>query len=313
MTSPHSVRARAFSSFANVGYGFDVFGVCIDAGSDVVEVARGGAGLELSVDGLAGDSIPSDPLANTAGRAIDAVRQSAGVSDPLRIRVIKGTRSGSGLGSSAASAAAAVTAVDALLGLRLPIEQRVLLAAEGERAAAGAAHTDNVAAAIYGGFVVFSNERPPLVAQVDPPAGLRFVIALPRIQVTTKTARQVLPAQVTVAEYSRGCARAALSALHLARGDLRAFGPAIEGAFFEQCRAPLIPGFVPACDAARQAGAYGVVMSGAGPAVAAVCEAQSDVERIAAALRSGFASAGVAADTLVASVAAGAHVIKDAD
>lgn len=294
------VRARACSSVGNVGYGFDVFGLAVDIAADEVEISPGPSGLLLSISGRDADAIPTDPAANTAGRAVMALLEKCGIAPALKLRIHKGTRSGSGLGSSAASAAAAVVAANSLLELNLSNTELTLLAAEGERASAGAPHTDNVAAAIHGGFVIFSNESPPRVAAVRPSDNLRIVLALPAIRVNTKDARAVLPQSVSVPEFSRGAARAALSALALAKGDIDAFGKHLEGSIFESARTKLVPGFAAACTAARKAGGLGCIMSGAGPTTAAICRADQDAAAIAAALKSGFASAGIDAETFVA-------------
>lgn len=305
------VTARAYASIANVGYGFDVFGMALDIAWDDVTVALGGAGLEVSVEGERGAGIPADPATNTATRAVRAVLQAQRLRMPVRVTVRKGTPKGSGLGSSAASAAAAVVAADGLFDLGLQRPELTLYAAEGERASAGTAHTDNVAATIYGGFVIFSNEIPPRVAEVQAPPTMRVVIALPEAQLktSTKAARGLLPPAISVAEYSRGCARTAMTALALARGDLAEFGRLIEGAWFEQARAGFVPGFAEVCDAARAAGAYGVVMSGAGPSVAAFADTASDVTAIELAMRDAFRAAGIKAATMVSGVAPGAHVV----
>ncbi len=304
------MRARAYASIGNVGHGFDVFGMCVDAAYDEVEVSCGGGGLEIVVSGRGAEEIPTEPEMNTAGRAVLAVREKMKIDEPLRVRIIKGTRSGSGLGSSAASAAAAVVAVDRLLGLKLTQAELVLMAAEGERAAAGAAHTDNVAAAIYGGFVVFENDTPPRVQTVVPPVEMRVVLGLPAIRIRTKDARGVIPTSVSVADYSHGVARAGMTALALSRGELKRFGELIEGSIFETARAPLLPGFEKACAAARKAGAYGCVMSGAGPAVAAVTEEDRDTGAIAAAIRRAFVAAGVECETFVASSGPAAAIVE---
>lgn len=303
-------RARACSSIGNVGYGFDVFGLAVDIAADEVEITPGPPGLHLTVTGRDAENIPTNPETNTAGRAVLALLAKAGVAPAFNLRINKGTRSGSGLGSSAASAAAAVVAADALLELNLSRTDLTLLAAEGERASAGAAHTDNVAAAVHGGFVIFSNESPPRVATVTPPAALRIVLALPATRVNTKDARAVLPQSVMVPEYSRGAARAALSALALSNSDIAAFGSCLEGSIFEAARTKLVPGFAAACAAARNAGALGCVMSGAGPTTAAICRADQDAAAIAAALKTGFASAKIDAETFIARSGPPAAVIE---
>ena len=90
----------------------------------------------------------------------------------VALTIRKGLPLSSGLGGSAASAAAAVVAVDALLGAHAPLETLMACAFEGERLGAGSAHGDNIAPAIYGGFVLVRRANPPDVIRLPVPAGL---------------------------------------------------------------------------------------------------------------------------------------------
>src|SRR5207245_2059241 len=102
---------------------------------------------------------------------------------------------------------------------------------------------DNVAAALIGGFVIVEKHDPTHVVHLAPPASLRFVIATPAIPTTTAVARGLLPARVSLADHSQGCARAAMIVAALAAGDVEALGRAIEGSFSDRARAKCIPGF----------------------------------------------------------------------
>src|SRR5881296_490358 len=137
------VRARAYGSIANLGHGFDVFGMAVDVAWDEVELQRRRRGLTLQVDGPAG--IPAAARRNTAGVALAKLLADHGVREGVHVRIVKRGPVGGGLGSSAASAAAAVVAANRLFGLGLARAALVRYAAHGETASAGAAHADNVA------------------------------------------------------------------------------------------------------------------------------------------------------------------------
>lgn len=310
MTRSDSVRATAHASIANLGYGLDVFGVCVDAGSDEVEVGPGDSGLEVVLTGELADGIPTDPDRNTASRAVLVLMEQHRLTAPVRIVIRKGIPPASGLGSSAASAAAAVVAAGEYFGLSLWREQLVRFAAAGEQAVAGAAHADNVAASIFGGFTIVSVDAPPRVICLSAPDALRFVVATPHLQVETRRARAALPEQVRLSEYTRGAARCATIVAALASGDIAALGEAIEGSFVDASRASLIPGFDGVRDAARGAGAAGVCISGAGPTVAAVVGPDVDGAAVARAMESAFKAAGLACDARVACVAGGARIAE---
>ena len=234
-----------------------------------------------------------------------------GLEARLEIRVRKGVPGGGGLGSSVASAAAAVTAANRLFDLGLSRGALVPYAAHGETAAAGAAHADNVAAALFGGFVIVDLQSPTSVRRVRPGASLRFAIAAPRISLTTAAARRALPQRLSIAEHSHGCARAALIAVAMAEGDIAGVGRALEGSFSDRARSKLIPGFPDVCRSARSAGAAGATLSGAGPSVMAVVDAaRAQPRRVAEAMREAFRRAGVEADTYVAAAAGPARVIE---
>ena len=304
------VCARAYASIANLGHGFDVFAIAVNVAFDEVTLSLGGRGLSLRVEGEGARGIPTGPRRNTVGVALARLLSDHPSRAGLRVRILKGKGSG-GLGSSAASAAAAVVAANRLLGLGLSRAALVPYAAHGETASAGAAHADNVAAAIFGGFVIAEKADPTRVTRLAPPARLRFALAIPRLELTTRQARRALPRRIPLAEHAQGCARAGAIVAAIARGDVRALGRAVEGSFAERARARLIPGFAEACESARRAGAEGASLSGAGPAVMAVVDAShADARAVATAMCEAFRRVGVTAEARVGRPAPGARVIE---
>src|SRR6056297_3694377 len=164
-----TVRAPATS--ANLGSGFDVFGVALTHPSDVVRVERASE-TTIEVTGAGAEYVPTDPAENTAGvvaRELDA---------PAHIRIDKGVRPASGLGSSAASAAGAALALNELYDRGLSRSELVPIAAEGEALVSGEAHEDNVAPALLGGFTIAAEDG---VVPVD--ADVPLVVCLPDIVV----------------------------------------------------------------------------------------------------------------------------------
>lgn len=305
-----SVRARAHASIANLGYGFDVFALCVTAGFDEVQLSLGGRGSVLVVEGEAAAGVPRRASANSAGVALAKLLRDHGITRTVRARLRKGVPAG-GLGSSGASAVAAVVAANRLLGLGLTREALVPYAAHGETASAGTAHADNVAASLFGGLVVVERLAPARILRLVPRGALRIAIARPQLRLTTAAARRVLPRRLALEQCAQACARAAMIVAALQAGDVRGFGRALEGSLTDRARAALIPGFAEVCASARRAGAAGATVSGAGPAVMAAVDAgRADPRAVAAAMRAAFGRAGLEARTLVARVGGGARVVE---
>ena len=103
---------------------------------------------------------------------------------------------GSGLGSSAASSVAAIYAINELMGRPKTLEELLPYAMEGERVACGAAHADNVAPGLYGGFVLVRSYDPLDVIKLKTPDALFATVVHPHIEVKTKDAREILRKQI---------------------------------------------------------------------------------------------------------------------
>ncbi len=291
MSRARSARASAPSTTANLGSGFDVFGMALGAFRDTVTVSLSDVrGVRVVSDG----GVPADPRRNTAGLvALEAMRMS-GVRG-LDVRILKRVPVGMGMGSSAASAAAAAVASDELLSLDLGPRGLVELAGVGERASAGTIHYDNVAAAVLGGFVIVRT-GPLDIVRMTAPADMRCCVAVPEIAVPAKktaASRGVVPRTPRLADVTANVSNAAALVAGIARRDTALIGSAMADAIAEPARRAKIPGLEHVRSAAMRAGAAGVAISGAGPSIIAVAADGADTGAIARAMRRGFARAHV--------------------
>jgi homoserine kinase len=289
------VTVRAPATSANLGSGFDVFGVALDRPADVIRVERADR-TTIETTGVGSQYIPDDPAKNTAGVVADALDA------PARIRIDKGVRPASGLGSSAASAAGAAVALDALYDRGHSRRELVRVAAEGEAAVSGEAHADNVAPAILGGFTVVTDDS---VTAVD--ASLPLVACLPDIVVSTRDAREVVPERVSMADLTASVGNASTLTAGMCREDPHLVGAGMDDPVVTPARAALIDGYDAVCEAAREAGATGVTVSGAGPAVLAVCPTDDHRRRVGAAMVEAFEDAGAEAVAYQTRIGAGAR------
>ncbi|MFC6835024.1 homoserine kinase [Halomarina ordinaria] len=290
-----TVRAPATS--ANLGSGFDVFGVALDRPADIVRVEKAER-TTIEVTGVGARYIPEDPERNTVGAVAEALDA------PAHIRIDKGVRPASGLGSSAASAAAAAVALNELYDRGHTREELVPVAAEGEAVVSGDAHADNVAPAILGGFTVVTDDG---VTSVD--ADLPLVACLPDIVVSTRDARGVVPERVSMTDLVATVGNAATLVAGMARNDARLVGRGMDDPVVTPARAALIDGYDAVCEAAREAGAHGVTISGAGPAVLAVCRPGGRRD-VATAMVDAFEATGTEAVAYLSRVGEGSTVYR---
>ena len=145
-----SVKIKAPSSTANLGPGFDVFGLALDALYDEVVLTKKGNNITI----VSSDDIPLSPSKNTAGLVVAAIKKKFKIKDGIEINIKKNVPVGFGMGSSAASAAACAIGMNQLYNLKLSNSELVEFAGIGEKASAGTIHYDNVAASALGGFVM---------------------------------------------------------------------------------------------------------------------------------------------------------------
>ena len=286
------IAAFAPATVSNVGCGFDVLGFALDTPGDVVvasAIDRSGVEiLEITGDG---GRLPRDPAKNTASAAAAALLTRLGTLQGVGLAIHKGMPLASGIGSSGASAVAAVVAVNELLGRPAPLDVLLACAMDGEVAGCGAAHPDNVAPALYGGFLLARSAAPPDLVPLPVPEGLSCALLHPHVEVKTSDARAILGDTVLLRDAVRQWANVGALVAGLHTNDLALVSRALEDYIAEPKRAPLVDGLQPVKDAARSAGALGCSLSGAGPSMFALCASRREAEAAGAAMRDAYRSA----------------------
>ncbi len=304
-------QAKAFApaSVGNVAVGFDVLGQALDGPGDTATVTLMSSGVVV-VKAIRGcpHALPLEAAANTAGRALQSLLAHAPEGAGFEVELDKGIALGSGMGGSAASAVAALVAGNALLPTPVSLSVLYQAAMDGEAAASGSRHGDNVAPSLLGGLVIAPAEGEPV--RVPVPSWLFVALVHPHAVLETKRARAALAGSYALSEFVHQSERLAvfLAGCHAADAALLRRG--LEDVLVEPRRAPLIPGFAEVKAAALRAGALGASISGAGPSVFAWCEGRAQAQAAADAMVAAFGAAGLKADAFVSVGAApGARVV----
>ena len=294
------LKIKAPATAANLGAGFDIFGIALEVPYDVIELETNDS-LEIVVKGKnAGDiGIPTEPLKNTAG----FVASELGCE--VKITIHKGIVPSSGLGSSAAPAAGTVFGLNKMFEFGFSLDELVWLAAKGEVVSAGVEHADNVAAALFGGFTVVHGNRVIALS----PVNIGIVTILPDLVVNTRDARAILPKSISLEDFVFGIGSASMMVVGMLRNDLKLIGESMQNHAIEPARARLIPGYLDVRNSALQAGATGVTISGSGPAMIAVC-GMDKREEVASAMADAFAKNGIDSAVFITTVGRGVEVLE---
>lgn len=283
MEEEQKVRVFGPASLSNLGPGFDTLGLCLDGVGDMVEAwKKASAGVEIILgNSRHGSSIPLDPKKNTAGVAAASVLRLFEADHGVTIKIDKGFKPGSGIGSSAACAVAAAWAVNLLM--EKPAGKDALLEAvlAGEAVASGARHGDNVLPALLGGLVLVSSDEPTRYRCVAVPENLWISLILPEIQVLTKEARAMLPVEVPMQTAVNQASSLAFMIDAFRAGDWQTVGACImEDRLAEPVRATLVPCYNLIKNAALDAGAFGCALTGSGPAMFALSDTKQSARVI---------------------------------
>ncbi|MDR0797166.1 MAG: homoserine kinase [Nitrososphaerota archaeon] len=308
------VTIKAPATSANLGPGFDVFGIALEQPNDIVTLTAIKQGIKIQTSGIGAKTISLTPEKNTAGLVAKTMLKDFKLESGLKIHVEKGVFPGKGLGSSAASAAAVAIGINTMFNLDLSNKQLIAYAAKGEVASAGSEHADNVSAAICGNFVLIRSYKPLEIINLECPKNLEFAVAMPKMITPpnkTEKARAVIPKLVPLEKHVYNLSKAAAMAVGFATGDIDIIGQSMVDDIVEPTRAVLTPGYSKVRENALNAGALGVTISGAGPTMIAVVNRKTgDTEKIAAAMREGFQSAGYDANAFATRPSKGAYVVE---
>lgn len=234
------------ASSANLGPGFDVLAGALSLMLTVDVEETGSFAVETDLD------VPKDK-SNLIVKAFESLYSA----DDFTFRVTSDIPLTGGLGSSASAILAGLAAADHIFEMGIDLFAQATMI-EG--------HPDNVAASLYGGFVVCAGGT---VTRIEPPAGLEAIIAYPPPgpPVPTSAARAALPSEVPMGEAVASIGNASNVVLGLERGDLELLSRGLVDVLHQPRRAHLYPASAALVESAGELGAIGATISGAGPTV----------------------------------------------
>ncbi len=267
-TPRKAVRVAVPASTANLGPGFDTLGMALGLYSWIEMKEAEQTRITLLGDQLYG--IPTDKT-NLIYKMAQAVFRKANVSMPeLEITMYSDIPLTRGLGSSASALIGALAAANALTGHALPDEELLNMATSFEK------HPDNVGASLYGGIVVATwDGQKANCLRITPPTELQALVIIPDFQLSTTKAREVLPAQLSMADAIYNISRSSLLVAALFSGKLHLIREAMQDRLHQPYRATLVPGMEQILEQATDHGALGIALSGAGPTMIAFVDRHS--------------------------------------
>lgn len=291
------MKARVFvpASVGNVGPGFDVLGLAVDGLGDVIEVEIvDGPSRVANVTGRDADAVPRDAKANCAVIAAEAMLARLGMSGRgVSLSIERALPISGGLGSSAAASVGGALAVAKAAGKDVSHDRIMLAALEGEAKVAGR-HLDNIAPCVFGGLCLVREVQPADVVSLKIAGEWWVTLVTPNMKLATKTARGVLPENVTRSLLVQQMANTAGVVAAFTMGDHALMRRSLHDLLAEPSRASLIPHFTDVKAAALGAGALGCSISGAGPSIFAISDRERTARHAGDAMVSAFGSVGAA-------------------
>lgn len=280
------IMVRVPASSANLGPGFDTLGLALNLYLEAtIQESHGLPSVQVFGEGR--DYLQENPDQNLMLKALRLFYERLNRPFPdLSIMMNSQIPVARGLGSSAAAVVAGLCAANVLSRQDASIGQLLELALELE------GHADNIVPALMGGLnCVMIYQGRVYHQMVDLPDDLNIVLAVPDFTLATEKARGVLPETVPLKDTVSNLQRACFLLAGLFNRNTQHMEKAMDDMIYQPLRKQLIPGFDRVMQGARQAGALGAALSGAGPSVLAFCRQEGEL--VGRAMQDGFSSAGV--------------------
>ena len=292
----HGVVVDVPATTANLGPGFDCLGAALDLGNrfDLTVTEGSGERFNLIIEGQEGAHLRGGPE-NLIYRSAQRVWREAGERPlALEARVRLAVPPARGLGSSATAIVAGLIGANALLGEPLSREKLLELAIDIE------GHPDNVVPSLLGGLCLTARAASQRwrVVRCEWDSSVKAVVAIPAIRLSTSEARRAMPRSIPISDavINLGALTLLLQGLRTGNGDLISDG--MHARIHEPYRWGLIQGGRAVRDAAMAAGAWGCVISGAGPSLLSLAPA-GVAPAVAEAMQHSWQESGVSCRSLV--------------
>lgn len=282
------IRIQVPATSANCGPGYDTLGVACTLYNELsFELLPLSAGLVLEASGEGKEYLVASEN-NLVFKSFFSVWRAAQLSEVgLKISMQNNIPMSRGLGSSSSAIVAGVYAANVLGGKRFSQDELLNFATAIE------GHPDNVAPALLGGFTISYMEGSKAHSlSFKPVLPLKLIAAVPEHKLATSLARKAIPQEIKHTDAVFNVARASLLVAALMSGSGKHLAAALEDRLHQPYRAHLIPGLHDVFAAAKEAGAYNAIISGAGSTVMAYAADDADHAKIAVAMQHAFEAHG---------------------
>lgn len=263
------IRVTAPASTANLGSGFDCMGIALKL-YNIAEFEEIESGLEINILDDSKKFLPTDQN-NYIYKCMERVFNLAGkYPKGIRINVNSSIPVTRGLGSSSAGLALGLAGANELIGSPFTREELLNLACDIE------GHPDNVTPAFCGGFTVAVRDAGKLYyTKTNVPDTICFAAMIPDFYLPTKRARGILPKKVFHRNAVYNVAHASYFAACASKGDFSAFGIGAKDRLHQKYRFGIIKNADEILRSSRKNGAIATFLSGAGPTIISVVNAQN--------------------------------------
>lgn len=259
------VKVRVPATSANMGSGFDTFGIALNVYNEIqIEPTDGSTEIKL-INGVMDKNIKNNLTYNSIIKTYEYCKQSyTGFKIDMSKCDIPMSR---GLGSSAACIVGGIFGANALLGNKLSVEDMLSIAVGIE------GHPDNVAPALIGGMLVsVSYDNDTIYSKVNIKSNLKYAVMIPEFRVSTSNARKVVPDTFSRKDAVFNISRSAMLVAALNNGENNKLRYAFEDKIHQPYRKKFISNIDEIFEKSKEFGAYGEFISGSGSTLVAVID-----------------------------------------
>lgn len=297
----NEIKIFSPATVSNVSCGFDVLGYCLDnVGDEMVVRKTDKKGIHITK--IEGYNLPFETDKNVAGVSALALIKDFNPDCGFEIEIYKKIKPGSGIGSSAASAAGSVFAINELLGRPYNKTELTNFAMKGEAIASNCEHADNLAPAIFGGFVLVKSINPLEILEIPTPNDLYTTLIHPQIEIKTSEARAILPKEIPLKNAITQWANVGslIHGLHTNNYDL--ISRSLSDVIIEPYRSKLIPHFDEVKKAALKNHALGCGISGSGPSIFSLSKGIENAQNVASTMKNIYNKTSIDFDVYISKI-----------
>ena len=289
-----TVSRRVYCSSANIGSGFDSFGICHSAFfSDVnLSVTHEQGPLEINFKCNSNDF---DLNENSALHVMRKIASDFHINSHLSLEINSNIPVGMGLGSSGAASVSSSVLMNELFDLNLSVNDIIRYSSYGEKFASGSYHLDNITASTLGHFSAVFSDNPLRIKRFNLPEGIEFMVIVPKIKTKNKTMenRKLIPDTVAFKDSVKNSnfSNSLLAGILTSDRDLIAYG--LNDCIVEQARMSRYNFLTDVRTICKANNAIGLILSGAGPTMLCFTDRETDRLEISKKLDSYFQSRGL--------------------